>query len=131
MTVVLDASALIALLRDEPGADQVAQALDGAASSVAEVSTAVISTVNLAEVHQQLGDELPALIGADGVVRPVAFSPEDAQAAAALTATTRSAGLSLADRACLALAIRRGEPVLTADRAWATVAVGVEVQLIR
>jgi ribonuclease VapC len=90
-----------------------------------------VSTVNLAEVHQQLGDDLPGLIGPDGVVRPVAFGVEDARAAAALAAGTRAAGLSLADRACLALAIRLGQPVLTADRAWATVAVGAEVQLIR
>lgn len=129
MSVVLDASALIALLRDEPGAEQVAEALDE--PGIAGVSTAVVSTVNLAEVHQQLGDDLPGLIGPDGVVRPVAFGVEDARAAAALAAGTRAAGLSLADRACLALAIRLGQPVLTADRAWATVAVGAEVQLIR
>lgn len=129
MTVILDASALIALLRDEPGAERVAQALD--AANATEVEAAVVSTVNLAEVHQQLGDELPSLIGPAGVVRPVEFTAVDARSAASLAAETRSAGLSLADRACLATAVRLGCPALTADRAWATVDVGVEVRLIR
>jgi ribonuclease VapC len=60
-----------------------------------------------------------------------AFTLEDADVAADLRLLTRQAGLSFGDRACLALGRRLGLPVLTADRAWATLEVGVHIQLLR
>lgn len=134
MTVVLDASAVIALARDEPGADVVEAHLFEASAGPAPV--AVISTVNLTEVVQALGEPPTGLVdldddGDDSLVVPTAFTSHDAMTAAAMRQPTRAAGLSLADRACLALGRRTGSAVLTADRAWSTVAVGVEVVLIR
>ncbi len=125
-TVVLDASAVLALLRAEPGAEQVETT----------VQTALLSTVNAAEVAQKAAHH-----GTDGAwalselrdlgLDLVAFTAEHALAAAALWPHTRSAGLSLADRACLALAQRQECPALTADQAWKDLDLGVEVQLIR
>lgn len=122
----LDASALIALLRDEPGAAVVERLL----------GRAVISVVNWAEVLQRYRahgvdtagkrDDVVAL----GIAIE-AFTDEDADAVAELWEPTRSAGLSLADRACLALAGRLGLPAYTADRAWREVDLDVEVVLIR
>lgn len=123
---VLDASALIALLRDEPGAGAVERLL----------GRAVISAVNWAEVLQRYraygvgtADKRES-VEALGV-RIEGFSPADAEAAAGLWQPTRNAGLSLADRACLALALRLDVPAHTADRDWCKVDVGVEVVLIR
>ena len=111
---VLDSSALLALLFGEPGADRVAAVLPGA----------VISAVNLAEVATKLRDRgldeaaASAAVGATGV-RVVSFSDDLAWTAATLRASTREAGLSLGDRACLALAIERSASAYTADQAWA------------
>lgn len=123
---VLDASALIALLWEEPGAVAVEPLL----------GQAVISAVNWSEVLQRyhaLG--LDATDKRDGVealgIAVEDFSGDDAQVAAELWAPTRPAGLSLGDRACLALARRLGLPAHTADREWRKVDVGVEVVLIR
>lgn len=123
---VLDASALLALLHGEPGADVVQLVLDRSAMSAAnwaEVCQRAITrnadTTELREGVEALGLEL------------VSLSPDDAERAAALWTKTHGIGLSLGDRACLALAARLGVPALTADRAWNTINVGVEVQVIR
>lgn len=123
---VLDASALIALLWEEPGADAV-EALLG---------SAVISAVNWAEVLQRYRAHGVASAGKRERVEALGiaiedFSSADADVAADLWEPTRSAGLSLGDRACLALARRFGLPAHTADRAWAKADVGVDVVLIR
>lgn len=126
MSVVLDASAVLAYFNNEPGQDRVSAALDNAA----------ISTVNWAEVLQKLtaagadadrlGDGLVAL----GVsVEPLTI--DDSRMIARLWAATRSAGLSLGDRACLATAHRLGLPALTADKAWAGLDLDLDIQLIR
>lgn len=123
--VVLDASALLALLFAEPGAEAVAAVL----------ADALISSVNLAEVASRLTDrgvpeaDARAAIAATGV-RIVEFDSDQAWEAARLRGPTRAAGLSLGDRACLALARTRSLPALTGDRAWTGIA-GVEVVLIR
>jgi ribonuclease VapC len=124
--MVLDASALLALINAEPGADIVAAALDEAA----------ISAVNLAEVVTKLIDiGVPALQAwsetASLVPVVVAFGLDLANAAARLRTATRRAGLSLGDRACLALAESLQQPVLTTDRAWQSLSIGVEIRLIR
>jgi len=123
---VLDASALLALLHSEPGAKIVEEAVEGAA----------ISTVNWCEVYQRWlargvdVTDLRADLEALGL-EIVPFAIEDAELAAELWSPTRRQGLSLGDRACLGLARRLGLAVLTADQAWLTLDLGVEVRAIR
>ena len=132
MRAVLDASALLAYLRGEPGGTRVRdQLLEGA----------VMSAVNLAEVASKLADwgQDPAqwldrlrsrgLFGQALQVLP--FTQEDALLVARLRPLTRPLGLSLGDRACLALASRLHLPALTADATWAGLSVGVAVEVIR
>lgn len=123
---VLDASALLAFLFGEPGTDAVHDTL----------SVSVMSTVNWSETAQWLRargadpDEAYELL-TDAGLRLEPLSRADADEAAVLHARTRDAGLSLGDRCCLALARRLGSRALTADSAWSTVDVGVDVSLIR
>lgn len=132
MTPVLDASALLAYLRDEPGADVVAETIADGAS---------MSAVNLAEVLSRSADRGadPAKLAAtlaeggllNGAIAVEPFTTADAIDAARLRPLTRDAGLSLGDRACLALARRLGNPAVTADTAWQGPAHGVELRQIR
>jgi ribonuclease VapC len=133
VSAVLDASALLALIRNEPGAARVGAAVDRGAA---------ISAVNWAEVLSKLietgGDpETAAMraltisdLGAGGLTL-VGFDDEQARVVARLRNKTRSLGLSLADRAALALAQLRGLPVLTTDRAWRALRLAVKVEVIR
>lgn len=126
MTAVLDASALLALLFDEPGAEAVADIVaDGAA----------MSAVNLAEVATVLvrNDRDPAII-----LKPVCeqvsvqpFTDSDALAVGVLYPQVSSRGLSLGDRACLALAQHLDAPAVTAESLWRNLPVDVSIQLIR
>lgn len=125
-SAVLDASATLAVLFDEPGADVVLEVLPDA----------VISTVNWVEVSQRVrarGHEPVAVRDAlqDAGLSIIPLSLSHAQRAADLRGSTRALGLSLADRCCLASALEAGLPVMTSDRAWAQTDVGVEVVLIR
>lgn len=125
-SIVVDSSAVLALMRHEPGAAKVQS----------YIGDALISTVNLAEVLSKLHTFGFTMKSARddfyGLYFAVAdFTPDLAEDAAALILDTRSSGLSLGDRACLALARREGLPVLTADRAWKDLQVGVEIELIR
>lgn len=132
MAAALDASALLAYLREEPGADVVADVIAGGA---------VISTVNLAEVLSRAADRGadPASLAAeltdsgllDGAIVVEPFTAGDAIEAARLRPLTDGAGLSLGDRACLALARRLRAQAVTADNAWQGIAHGVELRLIR
>ena len=120
--IVLDASAALAYMFAEPGAAAVDAAMDGA----------FMSAVNWAEVLSRLAREgLPLETDQSSRFTIVDFDAAQAHSAAALLPATRPLGLSLADRACLALALNRELPVLTADRAWLRLDVGVEVRLIR
>lgn len=126
--VVLDASALLALLNDEPGAAKVAEIL----------GEARMSSVNLAEVVSHFIHAGMPAAEVDAMLHPlpveiVAADQGLAHIAGRLRAVTASAGLSLGDRFCLALAKRDGLPAMTADKQWRTVAeaVGAKIQLIR
>jgi ribonuclease VapC len=129
MAFVLDTSAVLAILFGEPGQDVVRSALrEGTA----------ISAVNFAEAMTRLvRDGMGADRAAAGLsALPIALHDLGAELAiqtGAMFAQTRPFGLSLGDRACLALAKQEGWPALTGDRAWLQVAplVGVEVRLIR
>ncbi|MGH6897502.1 MAG: type II toxin-antitoxin system VapC family toxin [Geminicoccaceae bacterium] len=123
---VLDASALLALLFKESGHERVAAAADGAAAS----------TVNLAEVLTRFvrdGHTVAAVLRNLEIyaIEWVPFDDMQAAEVATLWPRTRRAGLSLADRACLALALDRSLPVLTADRVWAGLALPIDIRLIR
>ena len=124
--IVLDASALLAMLRGEPGGNEVAEVLDRSA----------MLTVNLAEVvgfyaRRGSGEAETRRLLAALPMRIYDFDAELAYAVGLLAPMTMKAGLSLGDRACLSLARRLQTKVLTADRSWlrvaADVAVGIEV----
>lgn len=126
MSAVLDSSAVLAVIWNEPGSDMVLDRLDGA----------VMSAVNYAEVLTKIADR-----GIDGkraktllaslAIETVDFDKAQAENVSQLRSQTRHLGLSLGDRACIALAITKDWPVLTADKAWAELSLSVEVQLVR
>ena len=124
--VVLDASALLALINGEPGSERVAAVAAGA----------LMSAVNFAEVLAKLVQKgmsmAEAVVAVDALaIAVVDFTRSFAQVSGGMIAKTRHHGLSLGDRACLALAAQRRLPALTADRSWRDVDVGVEIALIR
>jgi PIN domain nuclease of toxin-antitoxin system len=123
----LDASALLAVLQREAGAEVVLPVIEGA----------LMSSVNWSEVVQKAAARGVAVdrrmrrdVEAIGV-RIVPFAPDDAEAAAGIWEAAPRAGLSLGDRACLALARDRGAVALTTDRAWAALPLGVTVEVVR
>lgn len=123
--MVLDASAVLALLQDESGADEVEDAID---------SGAVISAVNLAEVLGKMVDAGAAPDAATGLVLGLfaeveVFGLQAARDTAAIRAVAPDRSLSMGDRACLSLARLRSLPVVTADRAWRQVAGPLEVDV--
>ena len=125
--VVLDASALMAVLNNEAGADKV----------TAEVLLhAVSSTVNLAEVQGKLvqqGDTPDEAwnVALVPIREAMVFTADQAKIAGALVSQTRPLGLSLGDRACLALALVLKAPVYTADRSWKNLKLGIRIHVIR
>jgi ribonuclease VapC len=126
VSVVLDASAVLVLLLDEPGAEVVAEVL----------SNGALSAVNLAEVLSTLTDRgadvsrlTEDLVAAGVLVEPM--TEADAAQVAEFRRIDQGRLLSLGDRCCLALARRLAVPALTADRAWSELDAGVEVQQVR
>jgi ribonuclease VapC len=125
--VVLDASAILALIYAEAGSERLTPEL---------LTNALVSSVNLAEVHSKLvakgWDVERAWQDCTGIANEVQpFSAEQAKTAGALTLATRSLGLSLGDRACLALALSFQASVYTADRSWKNLKLGIQVHVIR
>ncbi len=126
----MDASALIAMVRGERGADVVEEYLESA--------QCVISSVNLAEVGSKLIDlglpqsELPRALKQFNV-DIVDFGFELSLQTSQLRDGTKAHGLSLGDRACLALALQFGAPAVTADSAWQRLddELGVKILMIR
>jgi ribonuclease VapC len=122
----MDASALLAFLQNEPGGDIVRGLL----------RQSIVSSVNWSEVVQKslakgadtegLWEDM-ALLG----LRSRPFTLAQAEAAARLWPATQAAGLSLGDRACLALGLETGFPVITADRPWAVLDIGLDIRVIR
>ncbi|MCJ2077997.1 type II toxin-antitoxin system VapC family toxin [Methylobacterium sp. E-016] len=125
---VLDASALLCLLKGEHGAERV----------IASLPRAWVSAVNLSEVYAKLADaggaEVRIAQAIGGLhLRVEPFDDTQARAAGILRPMTKNLGLSLGDRACLALARQRGATALTTDRAWTELpdTLGIAVELIR
>ena len=124
--VILDSSAVLAYLRNEPGADTLAPLFRNAAISVVNLTEVLSRLIALGQPFTEAQQAVDALM-----MRHVVFDEAQAFAAAALLPLTRRLGLSLGDRACLALARAEGLAVLTSDRAWASLDVGVEIRMIR
>ncbi len=126
MATVLDASAVFAVLQKERGAELV----------MACLHDALLCAVNYAEAVSKLAERsVPADLAAAAIQKlgaaVVAFDGDLAARAGALRARTRHLGLSLPDRACLALAERERAPVMTGNPKWARIDIGVPIRLIR
>jgi ribonuclease VapC len=124
--IVFDASAILSIFKRERGAER----------AVAALGKSLISCVNLAEVQSKLVDaglerqtawQWIEFLGC----RAVPFDSDQALEAGSLIAMTQPYGLSLGDRACLALAIERKAKVYTADRSWKNLSLGIEIEAIR
>lgn len=126
-SIVLDASALLALVHKETGWQKVADAVPDAA----------VSAVNLAEIVSKLADEGFSEEDARQLLlamefETVSFEADQAYVVGTLRRSTKKEdNLSLGDRCCLSLGIHLGMPVLTCDRQWAQVTAGVMVRLVR
>ncbi len=130
---VMDSSALLAYLADESGASDVETYLS---------ANVCMSTANWAEVMSKASDwgmdleklehlfKEGGLLGG-GTLKLFPLTVQDAISIGKLRSKTKSQGLSLGDRACLALALRLKLLVLTADRSWSKLKLGVEVKVIR
>lgn len=123
---VVDSSAVLALLQNEAGSATVSQLIYGA----------LLSAVNLTEVHAKLiQNGLPVSLSWQRIVSLQCdvsfFTDEQARIAAELIQVTKPLGLSLGDRACLALAIQRKAAVYTTDSAWKNLNLGIEINVIR
>ncbi len=123
--IILDASALLAMLKEEPGGAKVADAIDGAR----------ISAVNYAEVVSHFvhagmpADTVDAMLG-PLPIDIVSADSDLARIAGRLRAVTAEAGLSLGDRFCLALAMRDGLVAWTSDKQWRTIVDRIDVQIL-
>lgn len=131
-SAVLDASAVLAYLGSERGAEKVEEAI---------AKGACLSTINWAEVLSKLSDrgqtvstvisELVSTGLINGAIQLYPLTTADSEAIAELRTKTKRLGLSIADRACLALAMRLKLPVLTSDRSWTQLKLGVSIHSIR
>lgn len=126
LNVVVDSSVILAIVFKESGAPRAMEL----------INNGICSTVNLTEIMTRCADRGLSPDFADDIVKAynIAFVDHDehlARLAARLRSTTRHKGLSLGDRACLALAIRESTTVITTDRAWADLDIGCKIEVIR
>jgi ribonuclease VapC len=126
MKVVLDSSAVLALLWRERGADAVAEL----------ISEARISAVNMAEIYSKLADhgagsDTARALLATMKLNVVAYDDVQAQRTGELRQPTRAFGLSIGDRACLGLAAAENATAVTAERSWAALRLGIDIKAIR
>jgi PIN domain nuclease of toxin-antitoxin system len=124
--VVVDASAIIAVIKGESGAQRTTEGVQGAH----------MSALNYCEIVGWLAERGSTAIDVENVIGPFNLTVEDfnrsrALAAGLLTAKTKGRNISLPDRACIALAIELGLPAMTGDRVWRDLGLGVEIVLIR
>ena len=123
---VLDASALLAFLRNEPGAEEVAAVLKLSCISAVNLAETISKMVEYGKPLNDVAFQIERLR-----IPVIPFDAEHAKLVASLWKATRVVGLSLGDRACLALGLKTGLPVLTTERAWANIKIGVSVGVIR
>lgn len=123
---VLDSSAVMAVIRHEPGGDLVTEVMRASVVSAVNYSEVITVLINRGGSPEQAASDAARL-----QLTVVPFDEALAEVAARLRAATRHVGLSFGDRACLAQALALDRPVLTADRRWAELDIGVEIQLIR
>jgi len=129
---VLDASAFLAYLRDETGAEIVENALiDGCYISIINWVEVLSKVVDLGESPDEIIKRLRDEGLLENSLEIIACNEEDAITIAKFRPLTKSAGLSLGDRACLALGKRLNLPVLTADKVWSSLSLGITINLIR
>lgn len=129
---MLDASAFLAYLRDETGAEIVENALiDGCYISIINWVEVLSKVVDLGESPDEIIKRLRDEGLLENSLEIIACNEEDATTIAKLRPLTKSAGLSLGDRACLALGKRLNLPVLTADKVWTSLSLGITINLIR
>lgn len=124
--VVLDASALLALVNQEPGQDMVAELLPRSLVSAVNASELVAKLTDQGMPEGEIQEILTALN-----LTVVPFDRGQGLVAGYLRPVTKHLGLSLGDRACLALGLQTQCPVVTADKAWAKLDIGLEIQIIR
>ena len=125
MSVVLDASALIAMIKGEKGSTKVAAGIAGARVSSVNYAEVVTHFIHVGMPEREVDAMLDPL--------PLTVVPADkvlAQIAGRLRATTAEAGLSLGDRFCLALAQRDELPAWTSDQNWKKIADAIEVKVV-
>jgi PIN domain nuclease of toxin-antitoxin system len=124
--VVLDASALLAFVNGEPGAEKVASVLGDAMISAVNYAEAITKlALRSSSINRTLAELTEAELEIINFDRPLA------EATGLLATLTRTRGLSLGDRACLALAQREEATTLTADHEWGEIELGIEIKFIR
>jgi PIN domain nuclease of toxin-antitoxin system len=124
--VILDASALLALLNAEPGSDVVEEALPGAVISAVNLSEVVAKICSVGMTEKMIHQVLEPL-----GLEIVSFDEEQAYKAGLLRSATKDKGISLGDRACLSLGSISGLEILTADTTWKALSVRAAVRVIR
>lgn len=124
--IIMDSSALLALIGNEKGADKVMQYLSRAKMSTVNVSESIATLINKGTTFQEAESIVDSLLH-----KRIPFSDTQSKVAAEIVKETKKHGLSLGDRACLSLALVEKLPVLTADKIWANLKLGVKIILIR
>ena len=124
--VALDSSAILAVFLSEPGGEAVLSVLPGALLSTVNLAEVITRMINLGADSEHVWSRIHSIQCEISV-----FTDEQARIAAELKAVTRPFGLSLGDRACLALAIERKATVYTTDKAWKNLELGIKIEVIR